>query len=388
MSIGKRILLYLAILLVVGGIGAFHVLYDFATTPYPPDISLEAFQPDTPGKIPEHRVWKPKFPVIDIHSHPQESGHTADELVRIMDAVGVAAISDLDGNWGWEGERLKRKLEEYNLKYPGRFLVFTKIDFGRYDRPDFVEETCNRLEQSVKWGVKGVKIWKDLGMMIRDKNGRLIPLDDPRLDPIWDKIGELGIPVLMHTADPIAFWQPVDRFNERYEELTEGGSWFDSYAGGDYPSFETLMQQRENLIRKHPNTIFIGAHMAELGQNLAELARLLDTYPNFYVEISDRTYELGRQPYTARDFLIKYQDRILFGIDLYPEEHVYPVYYRFLETRDEYFDYPRHYFKHGRWKIYGVFLPDSVLQKIYYLNAVKLLHLNRAAIERFGAATH
>ncbi|MDQ7054815.1 MAG: amidohydrolase family protein [candidate division KSB1 bacterium] len=247
MDLLKRFFVYLGILLVVGGAAAYHVLTDFASTPYPPDMTLEAFHPETPGNIPEHRVWQPKFPVIDVHSHPQESGKTPDELIKIMDASGVRAIVDLDGHWGWIGHRIKRKLEEYNLKYPGRFILFTKIDFGRYSNPDFVEETIQRLEQSVKWGVKGVKVWKNLGMMYRDASGKIIPLDDPRLDPIWDKIGELGIPVLIHTADPVAFWQPVDRFNERYEELTEGGSWFDSYANGDYPSFETLMQQRAKI---------------------------------------------------------------------------------------------------------------------------------------------
>ena len=381
MNLMKRFLIYWGILLVIGGLAAYHVLTDFASTPYPPDMTLEVFHPETPGNIPEHRVWQPKYPVIDIHSHPQESGKTPDELIKIMDASGVRAIVDLDGHWGWTGHRIQRKLEEYNLKYPGRFILFTKIDFGRYKNPDFVEETLQRLEESVRWGVKGVKIWKNLGMMYRDANGKLIPLDDPRLDPIWEKIGELGIPVLIHTADPVAFWQPVDRFNERYEELTEGGSWFDSYANGDYPSFETLMKQRENLLRKHPNTIFIGAHMAELGHDLKRLGRMLDEFPNFYVDISDRAYELGRQPYTAREFFIQYQDRILFGIDLYPETHVYQDYYRFFQTEDEYFDYPRYYYKHGRWKIYGLNLPDSVLQKVYYLNAVKILQLDRKLIE-------
>lgn len=383
MSVKTRALVYLITLLLFGGIAAFTILRDFSQTPYPPDISLEAFQPDPPGGIPQHMVWKPRYPVVDIHSHPQESGKTPDELVRIMDAAGVAVVADLDGDWGWTGHRLKRKLEEYGLKYPDRFIVMAKIDFGLYDRPDFVQEISTRLEKAAAWGVKGVKVWKNLGLMLRDAGGRLIPLDDSKLGPIWDKIGELGLPVIIHTADPVAFWQPVDRFNERYEELTEGGAWFDSYANGDYPSFEELMAQRENLLRQHPKTIFVGAHMAELGNDLQRLARLMDTFPNFYLEISDRLYELGRQPYSAREFFIKYQDRILFGIDLYPETHVYQVYYRFFETFDEYFDYPRHYFKHGRWKIYGISLPDSVLRKLYYLNAVRLFHLDRQKIESF-----
>ncbi len=293
-----------------------------------------------------------------------------------MDAAGVKAIVDLFGHWGVDGARLERILTAYRLKYPERFIVFTNIDLDKIEAPNDVAEECAKFERAVAMGVKGVKVWKDLGMMERDNTGQLVAIDDPRLDAIWDKIGELKIPVLIHSADPAAFWQPVDLFNERYEELVIGGGWLDSYANSNYPSQEALLSQRENLLKKHPNTIFIGAHMGEMANDLRALGQLFDQYSNFYVDISDRINELGRQPYTARDFFIKYQDRILFGIDLYPETHVYQAYYRFLETKDEYFDYPRHYFKHGRWKIYGIGLPDSVLEKVYYRNAARLLRLN------------
>jgi len=375
MSIKKRLLIYTGILGLLGIAVAIMILRDFATTPYPPDITLAAYAPQTPIAVHQHRIGKPKFPVIDIHSHPQQSKQTPDELVQIMDDAGVKAVVDLGGNWGWLGERLDKLIKGYRLKYADRFIIFTNIDFSKIDEPDFVAAETAKLERAVAMGVKGIKVWKDLGMMVRDKSGQLVAIDDPRLDEIWKKIGALKIPVLMHSADPVAFWQPVDRFNERYEELTIGGAWLNSYAGSAYPSRETLLAQRESLLKNHPETIFIGAHMGELGNNLRVLGELFDRYPNFYVDISARVNELGRQPYTARDFFIKHQDRLLFGIDLYPETEIYQAHYRFLETRDEYFDYPHHNFKFGRWKIYGMGLPDSVLEKVYYKNAVKLLGL-------------
>jgi len=375
MSLKKKLLLYTGILGVLGTAVALMILRDFAATPFPPDITLAAYDPQSTLVVPQHRIWRPKFPVIDIHSHPQQSETTIDDLVRVMDEAGVRAIVDLFGHWGVDGERLDRLLKAYRLKYPERFIIFTNIDLDKIDTPAGVAQECAKLERAVVMGVKGVKVWKNLGMIERDNAGLLVAIDDPRLDEIWKKIGALKIPVLIHSADPAALWQPVDRFNERYEELAIGGAWLSSYAGPAYPSRENLLAQRESLLKKHPGTIFIGAHMGEMANDLGALGKLFDQYPNFYVDISARVNELGRQPYTARDFFIKYQDRILFGIDLFPETHVYQEHYRFLETRDEYFDYPRHYFKHGRWKIYGLGLPDSVLAKVYYKNAVKLLGL-------------
>lgn len=375
MSIKKRLLIYIGILGLLAIVVTSLILRDFATTPFPPDLTLAAYEPYTTLVVPQHQIWRPKFPVIDLHSHPQQA-ESIDEVVQAMDAAGVKAIVDLFGHWGVDGARLERILTAYRLKYPERFIVFTNIDLDKIEAPNDVAEECAKFERAVAMGVKGVKVWKDLGMMERDNTGQLVAIDDPRLDAIWDKIGELKIPVLIHSADPAAFWQPVDLFNERYEELVIGGGWLDSYANSNYPSQEALLSQRENLLKKHPNTIFIGAHMGEMANDLRALGQLFDQYSNFYVDISDRINELGRQPYTARDFFIKYQDRILFGIDLYPETHVYQAYYRFLETKDEYFDYPRHYFKHGRWKIYGIGLPDSVLEKVYYRNAARLLRLN------------
>lgn len=379
MSLRKKLTLYIGILIIVAGCAGGYVIYDFVTSPYPPDIPLEKFQPVSMLATPHHLVSKPKFPVIDVHSHPKESKKNPDQLVQILDESGIAAIVDLNGGWD---EGLKRTLENYSLKYPNRFVVFTNPDFRKINNPDFGEDQVAQLERAVAIGAKGVKIWKDLGLELRDSSGKLIAVDDPRLDPLWAKAGELGVPVLMHTAEPSPFWDPIDRYNERYEDLMEASRWeyFESLYDPKFPKKETLLRQRENIVRRHPGTIFIGAHMGELGNDLKELGRMFDHYPNFYVDLSDRVYELGRQPYTTREFFIKYQDRILFGIDLYPETHVYQVYYRFFETFDEYFDYPRYYYKHGRWKIYGIHLPDRVLRKIYYENAARLLKIDPAGI--------
>ncbi len=378
MGLGKRTLVYFFILLIYGGAVAFAMIRDFADTPWPPDLALEEFEPATAAPLKENKIWKPKFPVIDIHSHPRQSGMTADEMIKVMDESGVQAVVDLDGRWGRNGERLKRVIEQYHLKYPDRLLAFFAPDLFKLGEKGFVEKECEKIEQAAKMGVKGIKIYKQFGTLWRDKSGQRIAVDDARLDPIWQKIGELGLPVVIHTANPVAFWEPTDRFNERYEELHQGGAWLESYYDKpQMPSHEQLMQERENLMRKHPNTIFIGAHMAALGHDLKSLAKTLDEFPNFYVEISDRVYELGRQPYTTRDFFIKYQDRLLFGIDYIPETEVYRDYFRFFETYDEYFDYPRREFKHGRWKIYGIGLPDSVLKKVYLENVGELLQIEK-----------
>jgi len=377
MSIRTRLIVYPFVIVLVAGIGAYQVITDFKNKPFPLDLPLSQFDPATAAPLKETKVWKPKFPVIDIHSHPQQSRLTTDETIKRMNEADVRMVVDLEGSWGREGERFLKLKEQYDLKYKDRFVVFATLDLSRLGQPDYIQSEIKRLEQVAAWGAKGVKIFKQFGTNTKDSNGKLIPVDDERLAPVWDKIGELGFPVLIHTANPVSFWHPTDASNERYDELNMGGAWLESYY--EKPgavSYEDLLKQRENLIRRHPNTNFVAAHMAALGHNLKELGRLLNTYPNFYIDISDRTYELGRQPYTARAFFIKYQDRILFGTDLYPEADVYRVYYRFLETRDEYFDYPRHYYKHGRWKIYGLFLPDEVLQKVYNGNALRLLGLS------------
>ena len=222
-------------------------------------------------------------------------------------------------------------------------------------------------------GIRGLKIFKSLGLTLRDKSGKLIPVDDPRIDPIWAKCGELGIPVMVHVSDPKAFFTPLDQFNERYDELGAHPSW--SFYGDQYSSKEEILAQRNRVFARHPNTIFIGAHVATLPEELHTVAMWLDCYPNLYVDICARISELGRQPYTARKFIIKYQDRILFGTDTACDAEAYRIYYRFLETDDEYIDPSGGHHLQGRWMIYGIHLPDEVLEKVYNKNALKLLGL-------------
>jgi predicted TIM-barrel fold metal-dependent hydrolase len=231
------------------------------------------------------------------------------------------------------------------------------------------------LERLVEHGACGIKFWKDLGLSVPDGSGALLRIDDERLAPLFDKAAELGIPVMFHTSDPDAFFEPIDCFNERYEELAAHPDW--SFYGSPVSKAE-LLGQRNRVFARHPKTTFIGAHLAEGSEDLASVAGLLDQHRNLYLDISARVAELGRQPYTARAFLLKYADRILFGTDLLPEVEMYRLYYRFLETADEYFEYPSHASRQGRWNIYGVFLPDDVLRKLYRDNALKLLNLRSA----------
>jgi predicted TIM-barrel fold metal-dependent hydrolase len=237
------------------------------------------------------------------------------------------------------------------------------------------------LEENVKKGARGLKVWKQVGLKYKDDFGKIIPVDDPHYDPVWAKAGELRVPVLWHIGDPSPFFQPVDRFNERYEELKRYPEW--SFYGPRFPTWSTLLKQRENVLKKHPETIFIGAHMGHNMDDLSYLAYLLDTYPNYYVDIGACLLELGRQPYSARKFFIKYQDRILFGSDggaMFDQEwtidKLYSTYFEFLETENEYVDYPIWgQINRARWKIYGINLPDEVLENVYYKNAEKILSL-------------
>jgi len=230
--------------------------------------------------------------------------------------------------------------------------------------------SVERLESLVAKGACGIKIWKDLGLTLRDSHGKLMRVDDYQLAPLFEKAADLGIPIMFHTADPDAFFLPIDRFNERYEELAAHPDW--SFHGSEY-SKDELLAQRDRVFARHPRTTFIAAHVAERPENLSYVSQLLDACPNVYVDIGARTAELGRQPYSARRFFLNYASRILFGTDLVPEREMYRLHFRFLETADEYFEYPSHASRQGRWNIYGLYLPDEVLSQIYRDNALKLL---------------
>jgi predicted TIM-barrel fold metal-dependent hydrolase len=332
------------------------------------DLRLLDWQPRSQLVVKETTILKPKFPVIDIHNHLGKLENTQKYLEE-MDKAGVWMCVSLDANS--EKDFYRQHLQASQAVSKDRFLLFFRPDFSKIDEPDFGQKEAKRLEEAVKMGVRGLKIAKTLGLRYRDKNGQLIRVDDPRIDPIWEKCGELGIPVMIHVSDPKAFFTPLDRYNERYDELVGHPDWL--FYGGDYPSKEEILAQRNRVIARHPKTIFIGAHMGNLPEELQQVANWLDVYPNFYVDIDARISELGRQPYTARQFFIKYQDRILFGTDTPCKAESYRVYYRFLETDDEYFDPTPAHKLQGRWMIYGLYLPDEVLEKIYNKNALKIL---------------
>ena len=332
-------------------------------------LKLLDWRPRSEMVVSRTEIIKPKFPVIDIHNHLGRL-ENMETYLKEMDEAGVWISISLDGHSA--NDFYKEHLEASQKVAKDRLLVFFAPDWKRIDEPGFGEKEAGRLEEAVKLGVRGVKVFKSLGLTLKDKSGKVVPVDDARLDPIWAKCGELGIPVMIHVSDPKAFFKPLDRYNERYDELGAHPDW--SFYGDQYPAKNDILEQRNNVIARHPNTIFIGAHMANLPEELGRVAMWLEQYPNFYVDIDARISELGRQPYTARKFMIKYQDRVLFGTDTPPDAHAYRIYYRFLETDDEYIDPAEGHHLQGRWMIYGLFLPDEVLEKIYYKNAMKILN--------------
>jgi len=313
-------------------------------------------------------IHRAKFPVIDVHNHINDAMGIDEHLppekvIEIMNAANVRTVVILTGQWR---DKLQRVVDEMVKPYPGRFMVFTQIDYSKIDdSPAMVAD----LDDAVRRGARGLKVLKDLGLQDRDKSGKLIPVDDPRLDPVWEECGRLGIPVAIHVTDPEAFFHPLNGENERYEELIEHPDW--SFYDHGYPSKEEVLAQRDHMFAKHPHTTFIALHVANWPENLDYVSQLLDRLPNVMTEFGAREAELGRQPRRAREFFLKYQDRILFGTDAPPDPEMYSNYFRWLETDDEYFDYYG-YPGQGRWKIYGMKLPDSVLQKVYNRNAERV----------------
>jgi predicted TIM-barrel fold metal-dependent hydrolase len=370
------------------------------------ELSLRDYAPRPMLRVPNQGPpLRPRFPVIDAHNHlgPMTWGslgavsgdwpsRPVAEMIAVMDEAGVETIVNLDGGWG---EGLRAELARYQEPYPGRFVVFAGIDGDGFARdPRFGETEAARLRDSAAAGARGLKIWKRLGLELRDDRGRLIAIDDERLDPLWETAGALGLPVLIHIADPVAFFQPLDRHNERYEELIRHPDWHffptrpaaDAAAPG-FPPFLELMEQFLRLLTRHRDTIFIGAHVGCYAEDLTWVGETLDACPNLVVDISARLNEIGRAPYAARDFFLRYQDRILFGTDAAPRADVYRLYYRVLETRDEYFPYSLEEPPGaGRWRIYGLDLPDEVLEKVYRGNGRRVLGLDGAPQAQAGAS--
>lgn len=329
------------------------------------DLPLSDFQPRSMLVTPAHEVSRAKFPAIDFHNH-LDAQNPAD-VVRIMDACGIERIVNITMKVGDEALAIMHRFHSYA---PERFSTIAWMDWSGLHFPDFFERTVENLRSFVEAGACGLKIWKDLGLQLRDTNGDLLRIDDIRLSSLFDEAAKLRVPIMFHIADPDAFFLPIDRFNERYEELAAHPDW--GFHGSHYRKDE-LLEQRDRVFGRHPQTTFVAAHMAEKPENLGYLDELLSTYPNVLVDMSARTAELGRQPYTSRDFFLKYADRILFGTDLVPSIEMYRLHFRFLETSDEYFEYPSHASRQGRWNIYGLHLPDDVLKKVYRENALRLL---------------
>jgi predicted TIM-barrel fold metal-dependent hydrolase len=348
----------------------------------PNRVALEDFRPKAQLVTKITTITKPKFPVIDAHIHLQGpfggswNQQPVENLLRSMNAAQVKAVVDLDGGWG--EAILDQHLKHFKEKAPERFVHFGGVDWAKWPEhgDKFGEWAAQRFRDQVKRGAEGLKIWKPFGLHVKDQHGKLVKVDDERLIPLWEAAGELKVPVLVHVADPVAFFDPINNFNERIEEVGNHPDWH--FPSPPFPSFISILEAFANIIRRHKNTVFIGAHVGCYAENLGWVSHLLDECPNFYVDISARLGELGRQPYAARKFFIKYADRVFFGTDADAQLRTYQLYAKFLETDDEYFNYNTSEIpQQGRWYIYGVFLPDDVLQKIYFQNANAIVFKNR-----------
>ena len=359
------------------------------------EVLLKDYRPKCLLRVPAHVPEKPRFAVIDAHNHlfgelpPQK-------LIEVMDAVGVRVWVNVTGNTTMPLENntytIARRdlgyfLEHYVQRYPGRFAALTMADFAQWGDPvlikddGFAARCIERLEADVARGAAGLKITKELGLRFRDQSGAMLRVDDERLYPIWRRAGELGLPVLIHVSDPMGFFEPIDAHNEHYLTLREFPGW--NFRDSHFSKFE-LLRQRNRMIADHPRTTFLLPHVANLPEDLETVGQLLDAHPNVVIDFSARIDELGRQPYTARDFFIKHQDRILFGLDMPVSVEAYRCYYRLLETRDDYFEYPDYIGRFGvytRWRLYGLDLPGDVLRKIYHLNAQRVIPGLASAID-------
>jgi predicted TIM-barrel fold metal-dependent hydrolase len=367
-----------------------------APPPKEAPLALKDFQPKSMLHVPEHKVARAKFPVIDVHSHLSWTAKadggvfrgetmkflaTPQELLEVMDRKNIKTMVNLTGG---TGAGLASTIKQFEAAAPGRFLTFTEPSWSRLLEPGYPQAQADEIEKAKTAGARGLKVLKTLGLFLRERvgEGPLVKVDDKRFDPMWDACGRLGVPVAIHVSDPEAFFLTTDRYNERYEELSNHPDW--SFHGRDYPSNAELLEARNRVFARHPKTQFIVLHVGNNAENLAAVAENLDRFPNMVVEIGARVGELGRQPRASRKFFDKYQDRVLFGTDAVPKgfetpqqifgDELYEIYYRFLETEDEYFDYaPAPVPPQGRWRIYGIGLPDSILKKVYHDNAARTL---------------
>src|ERR1051326_2637993 len=357
-------------------------------------LPLVDYQPKSMLHVPETHVSRSRYPNIDFHSHlswidrkgqTDVVHHTAKpaEILQVMDSKNVRIMVNLTGGYG---PLLEETIHYWQTPHPDRFMVFVEPWYDKIVIPGYSQFQADQIERASKLGAKGLKVLKTLGLYLREqvKHGPLVKIDDQRFDGMWEAAGAFSMPVAIHISDPEAFFLPIDRFNERYEELNAHPDW--SFYGKDFPSNRDLQEARNRVVARHPRTKFVALHVGD-SENLAYVSECLDRYPNLYVDIAARIGELGRQPRTARKFFDKYQDRILFATDATPHgdetpqqifgRELYEIYYRFLGTEDEYFDYaPAPKPPQGRWRIYGIGLPENILRKVYYENADRLLGLS------------
>jgi uncharacterized protein len=347
----------------------------FCRAPEFPAPSIVDYRPRSTLVTAEHKVPKAKFPVVDSHNHTTINAQTnIDQLIKEMDELNLRVLVNLSG--GSNPDDVKQKVDFLRSgKYPNRFRVFANVSWNNADAPGWAEKAVANLEAAVKNGAIGLKIAKGLGLDNVKSDGSRLHVDDPALKPVWDLCARLNIPVIIHTAEPQEFFSPLDMHNERWLELALFPDRRNDSAGkpptekyGPLPTFEDLMGERDRMYKANPKTRYIGAHFNWYGNNLARAAKQLDETPNLVLEVGAVLYDFGRQPRAAREFFIKYQDRILFGKDSYIASE-FPYFWRVFETNDEYFDYYRDY--HAFWKLYGLGLPDEVLKKLYYKNALR-----------------
>src|SRR5262244_932036 len=359
-------------------------------------LELSEFQPKSMLHVPETKVGRARFPVIDIHTHLSlraksvngvglgdkvEFLASPDSVLPIMDRKNIRVMVNLTGS---SGSGLNEAIEKFQKPHPDRFVTFTEPLWDQSARPDYGKVQAAAIESANRAGARGLKVLKTLGLYLRERvtEGSLVKIDDRRFDSMWEACGSLEMPVAIHVSDPEAFFLPTDRSNERFEELNNHPDW--SFQGKDFPSNAELLEARNRVLARHPKTQFILLHVGNDAENLPYVSECLDRFPNTSVELGARIGELGRQPRMSRKFFDRYQGRILFGTDAVPNgtdtpqqvfvDSLYEIYYRFLETEDEYFDYaPAPIPPQGRWRIYGIGLPDDILRKVYHQNAERIL---------------
>jgi len=335
-------------------------------------MDIEEYSPKSTLVVPENIITRSKYPFVDVHNHIWNMPiKDLSDMVEEMDEMNMGFIINLSGSGigtqALRNEYFSKSISNIKENFPDRFGLFVNVDFERIDEEGFSQMNVDMIKDAVSRGAIGLKIYKSLGLTSKDSMGNRISINDPRLDPIWNVCGELGVPVLIHSGEPASFWKPKDKYNERWLELRQKpGRYRDPLTN---PSFDEVLAEQHDIFKKHRNTTFINAHLGWMGNNLSRLGKHLDEYPNVVTEIAAVIAELGRQPIFARKFFIDYQDRILFGKDTYNVKE-YHLYFRVLETSDEHFDYFRK--RHAHWRMYGLNLPDDVLKKVYYKNALKL----------------